>query len=555
MTDATTSDSALNLISQATELLAAHGVYALTAIFIFYQQRRAYVALNSASPEDHPYFRKIYTSVVAATYVLMALSTGIWFYANFVYQQHSFIKGTIMGLSEQRTPPLSKADKPEIIQAIAPAGDDELYTAEKASVIAADGTRDLSWVLFPKSKISSLAFRFEHHYEMFQAVAANADPLGSLPPHKAETIRGLFGVDLRSIQYSAGSSIQLIYEPDPSDGISKIGNLYLLVGSKKVPLSFQMASAEAQTAKEPPPLSSKLLLYFSPWRVYADRLGGKAYFGANGEYDSEFAKILKERLGGPSLTAQLEALQFLVGQGSRSFKFIADSLADNASGRFDEGILKHNLASAVEKLESQGVHAPPQLTLELAMASYQNQDYKAAAHYFDRAGDGPIRETETLFYRGFARYQADEYQRSADDLREFLHRTHKREFEAPAHVNLGNAFWKLNRINEAIVQYNKAIQADHNYAPAYNNLAYMLADRGENLERALDLVNTALRLDADNQQSLSEDKDTKGWILFKSGRANEALPLIQEAASQLQNDRLVQSHLLEVQRAASPRGK
>jgi len=346
-----------------------------------------------------------------------------------------------------------------------------------------------------------------------------------------------------------------MYEPDPRDGISKIGNLYLLLGSKKVPLSFQTTSAEAQSAKEPPSLSSKLLLYFSPWRVYADRLGGKPYFGANGEYDPEFGKILKERLGGPSLTAQLETLQFLVDQGSRSFKFIADSLVDKSSGRFDEGLLKHNLASAVEKLESQAVHAPPQLSLELAMASYQNQDYKGAAHYFDRAGDGPIRETETLFYRGFARFQAEEYQRSADDLREFLHGTHKREFEAPAHVNLGNALWKLSRINEAIVQYNRAIQADHNYAPAYNNLAYMFAERGENLERALDLVNTALRLDADNQQDLSEDKDTKGWILFKSGKANEALPLIQEAASQIQNDPLVQSHLQVVQRAASPKGK
>lgn len=555
MTDPATSDSALNLISQATELLAAHGVYALTAIFIFYQQKRALVALNSASSEDHPYFRKIYTSVVAATYVLMALSTGIWFYANFVYQQHSFIKGTIMGLSEQRTPPLNKTDKPEVIQAIAPAGDDELYTAEKASVIAADGTRDLSWVLFPKSKISSLAFRFEHHFEMFQAVAAGADPLGSLPPHRAETIRGLFGVDLSSIHYAPGSSIQLMYEPDPKDGISKIGNLYLLVGSKKVPLTFQTTSAEAQPEKKAPSLSSKLLLYFSPWSVYADRLTGKPYFGANGEYDPEFGKILKERLGGSSLSAQLEALQFLVDQRSRSFKFIADSLADNSSGRFDEGILKHNLASAVEKLESQGVHAPPQLSLELAMACYQNQDYKTAALYFDRAGDGPIRETEKLFYRGYARYQADEYQRSADDLRQFLHGAHKREFEAPGRVNLGNAFWKLNRIEEAIVQYNKAIQADRNYASAYNNLAYMYAERGENLDRALDLVNTALRLDVDNQESLAEDKDTKGWVLFKSGKANEALPLILEAASQIQNDPLVQSHLQEVQRAISPKGK
>lgn len=555
MTDPATSDSSMNLISQATELLAAHGVYALTAIFIFYQQKRALVALNGASPEDHPYFRKIYTSVVAATYVLMALSTGIWFYANFMYSQHSYIKGTIMGLSEQRTPPLNKSDRPEVIQAIAPAGDDELYTSEKASVIATDGTSDLSWVLFPKSKITSLAFRFEHHYEMFQAVAANADPLGSLPPHRTETIRGLFGVDLSSIHYSPGSSIQLMYEPDPRDGISKIGNLYLLVGSKKIPLSFQTTNAEAQPEKKPPSLSSKLLLFFSPWHVYADRLGGKPYFSANGDYDAEFGKILKERLGGASLTAQLETLQFLVDQGSRSFKFIADSLADNSPGRFDDGLLKHNLASAVEKLESQGLHAPPQLSLELAMACYQNQDYKAAARYFDRAGDGPIHQTETLFYRGYARYQAEEYQRSADDLRQFLHGTHKREFEAPARVNLGNAFWKLNRIDEAIVQYNKAIQADRNNASAYNNLAYMYAERGENLDRALDLVNTALRLDADNQESLAQDKDTKGWVLLKSGKANEALPLIQEAASQLQNDPLVQSHLQEAQRAASAKGK
>lgn len=555
MTAPATSDGALNLVSQATELLAAHGVYALTAIFIFYQQRRAYAALNSASSEDHPYFRKVYTSVVAATYVLMALSTGIWFYANFMYSQRSYIKGTIMGLSEQRTPPLSKTDKPEIIQAIAPAGDDELYTSEKASVIAADGTSDLSWVLFPKSKITSLAFRFEHHYEMFQAVAANADPLGSLPPHKAETIRGLFGVDLSSIHYSPGSSIQLMYEPDPRDGISKIGNLYLLVGSKRVPLSFQTTNAEAQTEKKPPSLSSKLLLSFAPWRVHADQLTGKPYFGANGEYASEFGKILRERLGGPSLTAQLEALQFLVDQGNRSFKFIADSLADNSPGRFDEGILKHNLASAVEKLESQSVHAPPQLSLQLAMASYQNQDYKSAAHYFDRAGDGPIRETETLFYRGYARFQAEEYQRSADDMREFLRRKHKREFEAPGRVNLGNALWKLNRIDEAITHYGRAIQADHNYAPAYNNLAYMYAERGQNLERALDLVNTALRLDANDQQSLAEDKDTKGWILFKSGKASEALPLIQEAAAQLQNDPLVQSHLQQIQQVAPSKGK
>lgn len=555
MTDPATSESTLSLISQASEILAAHGVYALTVIFIFYQQRRAYLALNSASSEDHPYFRKIYTSVVAATYVLMALSTGIWFYANFMYSQHSYIKGTIMGLSEQRTPPLSKADKPEIIQAIASASDDELYTAEKASVIAADGTRDLSWVLFPKSKITSLAFRFEHHYETFQAVSPNADPSGSLPPHKAETIRGLFGLDLSSIHYSQGNSIQLMYEPDPEDGLSKIGHLYLLVGSQKVPLSWQLNSAETQNATPAPPLSSKLSLQFSPWSVFAGTLGEKEYFGQNGEYDPQFGRTLRERLGGPSLTSQLDAIQFLVDQGARSFKFISDSLADTQAGRFDEGLLKHNLAAIVEKLDSRGVHAPQQVSLQLAMVSYKNQDYKIAARYFDRAGDPPIHESEMLFYRGYAHFQAEEYQRSAEDMREFLKGSHKKEFDAAARLNLGNALWKLNRIDEAIDQYNRTIQLNRNYAAAYNNLAFMYAERGQNLERALELVNTALRLDAKDNQDLAEDKDTKGWVLFKSGKVNEALPLIQEAAAKLPDDPLVQSHLRDVQRVATAQVK
>ncbi|HKW32503.1 MAG TPA: tetratricopeptide repeat protein [Candidatus Acidoferrum sp.] len=556
MSDPAASESTLNLISQASEILAAHGVYALTVIFIFYQQRRAYVALSGASPEDHPYFRKVYTSVVAATYVLMALSTGIWFYANFMYSQHSYIKGTIMGLSEQRTPPLSKADKPEIIQAIASAGDDELYTAEKASVMAADGTSDLSWVLFPKSKITSLAFRFEHHYETFQAVSPNADPLGSLPPHKAETIRGLFGLDLSSIHYSPGQSIQLMYEPDPKDGISRIGHLYLLVGSQKLPLSWQTSNAdEAQNATPASPLHSKLLSYLSPWSVFAATLGNEAHFGQNGEYDPEFGSILRERLGGSSLTAQLDTIQFLVDQGARSFKFISDSLADTLAGRFDEGLLKHNLESTVERLESNGVHAPPQISLQLAMVSYKNQDYKIAARYFDRAGDAPLSPGELLFYRSYARYEAEEYQLSAKDLRKFLAASHKKEFEAPAHASLGNCFWKLNRVDDAIAQYTRAIQSDRTYALAYNNLAYMYAERGQNLEQALDLVNTALRLNNNGPHGLAEDKDTKAWILFKLGRASEALPLIQEASSELQDDRLVQSHFREIQRAATAQAK
>src|SRR5215470_4138987 len=97
--------TSIDAITQLTELLAAHGVYALTVIFIFYQQRAAHNALKNAAPNDHNFFKKVYASVVVATYVLMAASTGIWFYGNYLYGQRAYIKGSVMGLMEHRTPP------------------------------------------------------------------------------------------------------------------------------------------------------------------------------------------------------------------------------------------------------------------------------------------------------------------------------------------------------------------------------------------------------------------------------------------------------------------
>src|SRR5260370_7596984 len=128
MNDPMSSGNPLNFISQATEILAAHGVYALTAIFIFYQQHRAYAALNKATtPEDHAFFRKVYTSVVAATYVLMVLSTAIWFYSNFVFSKDVYIKGTFMGVTEHLPPPANHKENPEIIHSTTPASPSYLY--------------------------------------------------------------------------------------------------------------------------------------------------------------------------------------------------------------------------------------------------------------------------------------------------------------------------------------------------------------------------------------------------------------------------------------------
>jgi hypothetical protein len=86
-------------LKDLTALVAAHGVYALSVIFIFYQQRRA--VKNLAEAQEGPekrYFRMVHASVIGVTYALVTASTVIWFYATFQYQPVKIIKGEVIGL-------------------------------------------------------------------------------------------------------------------------------------------------------------------------------------------------------------------------------------------------------------------------------------------------------------------------------------------------------------------------------------------------------------------------------------------------------------------------
>ena len=58
-----------------------------------------------------------------------------------------------------------------------------------------------------------------------------------------------------------------------------------------------------------------------------------------------------------------------------------------------------------------------------------------------------------------------------------------------------------------------------------NSLAYCYAQKGENLDEALSLVEAALKAEPDNYTML----DTKGWVLYKMGKKNEAKVVLEKA--------------------------
>ncbi len=70
--------------------------------------------------------------------------------------------------------------------------------------------------------------------------------------------------------------------------------------------------------------------------------------------------------------------------------------------------------------------------------------------------------------------------------------------------------------------YDKALQIDPRAAPAANNLAWIYAERGENLDAALQLAQTAYAA----LPGLPEVSDTLGWVYYKKDLPSLALPMM-----------------------------
>jgi tetratricopeptide (TPR) repeat protein len=83
------------------------------------------------------------------------------------------------------------------------------------------------------------------------------------------------------------------------------------------------------------------------------------------------------------------------------------------------------------------------------------------------------------------------------------------------------------------------IAQDGEDANALNSLGYLLAERGERLDEAVELLQRALKLEPDNPSYL----DSLGWAYFQQGRLDLADGALTRAASKLTDSSVVQDHL------------
>lgn len=115
---------------------------------------------------------------------------------------------------------------------------------------------------------------------------------------------------------------------------------------------------------------------------------------------------------------------------------------------------------------------------------------------------------------------------------------------------LGSLYEAYGDLDKARETYERAVKADPELAPAKNNLAYLLAESGQNLDRALDLAQEAKAKLPDNGHAA----DTLGWVLYKKGIPTAAVGYLREAEGQFKTEdpnlAVVRYHLAQAYEAA-----
>jgi tetratricopeptide (TPR) repeat protein len=105
--------------------------------------------------------------------------------------------------------------------------------------------------------------------------------------------------------------------------------------------------------------------------------------------------------------------------------------------------------------------------------------------------------------------------------------------------SLGVAHERLGRHGEAETAFKRVLELDPDDGRTLNYLGYMWADRGENLEQALELIQRAVALEPDNGAYV----DSLGWAYFRLGRLPEARHHLEEAARLVPEDATILEHL------------
>ncbi len=172
----------------------------------------------------------------------------------------------------------------------------------------------------------------------------------------------------------------------------------------------------------------------------------------------------------------------------------------------------------------------------LGALKFQSKDYRSAQAELEHAIQidpkniqaylrlGKVFEAQGQTDLALARYQA-----ALDQQPRF----------APLASMVGDLYLNKGDLETARKYYAQALSADPNFAIANANMAWVDAQQGKNLDVALGMAQKAKSLMPD----LPSITDTLGWVMYKRGDYNAAIPLFQECTQKTPDSAQYRYHL------------
>jgi tetratricopeptide (TPR) repeat protein len=106
-------------------------------------------------------------------------------------------------------------------------------------------------------------------------------------------------------------------------------------------------------------------------------------------------------------------------------------------------------------------------------------------------------------------------------------------------MTLALVYNRMNDYPKSRDAYEKLLATQPNFVPALNDLAYLYTEHLNNLDKAYELASKARGLQGQDPAV----GDTLGWVLYKRGDYQQALPILQESAQKAADNPEIQFHL------------
>ena len=107
------------------------------------------------------------------------------------------------------------------------------------------------------------------------------------------------------------------------------------------------------------------------------------------------------------------------------------------------------------------------------------------------------------------------------------------------YMTIGTIYDQQGDYKKAEEYYRKALDIKNDFGPAANNLAWIMAEKGENIDVALDYARTAKEQMPKNPSVM----DTLGWIYYLNGSYLNAISELQDSVGLVPDNATINYHL------------